>query len=980
TVLSAEDRAYMEHAWNLEPGALRAHSGPGTIELFRGMAAGDIKAAWIICTNPVASVGNRSTVIDGLQNTDLVIVQDVYADTATAAYADILLPAALWVESDAVSVNSDRTVSLSARAADAPGDARPDWDLICGVARAMGYAEGFDFGAAEEVFDELRQFWNPQTGWDMRGITYDRLRTGPVQWPSPAGDADTRHPIRYRNDGVSQSLHVAGDGTVPALAFPTPDRRARFLARPHMDPAEMPDDEYPFTLNTGRLPHQWHTMTKTGRVAKLMKLTPEPFVEVHPVDAAALGIAPGDRVEVTSRRGSAVLAAVITDRVHAGGAFAPFHWNDQHGELLTVNAVTQDAVDSDSLQPELKITAVALRRVGPAPMPASMPLPAATAPELDDTERLYLAAFLSAVHAEPTVEGLIPVVPPNAPVSAAARAWFDGLLAGTYSRIPAAGSQTSATDREVVVLWASQTGNAEELATTAASTLGGRGFAVRTASMSEVRATELTAMRDVLVITSTFGDGEAPDNGRDFWRELADDAAPALPGLRYAVLAMGDSSYDRFCGHGRSIDERLAALGATPLLPRLDCESDFADAASAWLDAALEVLLDGPAPATTPEAPASTPAARLFTRANPVPGRRALNRLLSGEGSAKEVRQIGFDLSMTGARYRAGDSLGVICANRAPLVDEWLAAAGVSAGEIVEVDGRERTMADALRDRLDVTKITPALLDFLAERSRDGELAALLRRENRIRRDQFLWAQQAVDLVHRFPVIATAQEWADVLPKLQPRQYSISSSPKTDPAELQLTVSTVRFTTEQGRRRGGVGSTFLADGTGDVSMFLQSTAHFRPPADPGAAMIMIGPGTGIAPFRAFLHDRRADGHTGRNWLFFGEQHAGSDFYYRDELLAMHDDRFLTRLDLAFSRDQRQKVYVQHRMLEHGARLWSWLQDGASLYVCGDAARMARDVDDTLLDILARHGGMSAEEAAEYRRVLVAEHRYVRDVY
>ena len=241
---------------------------------------------------------------------------------------------------------------------------------------------------------------------------------------------------------------------------------------------------------------------------------------------------------------------------------------------------------------------------------------------------------------------------------------------------------------------------------------------------------------------------------------------------------------------------------------------------------------------------------------------------------------------------------------------------------------------------------------------------------------------QAVDLLHEFPVQATAAEWMTVLKPLQPRQYSISSSPKTSPHEVQLTVSVVRFETEAGRRRGGVASTYLADavGEGQASVYLQKSPHFRPPSLGDAPMIMVGPGTGIAPFRAFLHDRRADGHTGRNWLFFGEQHEATDFYYRDELLGMRDDGFLTRLDVAFSRDQRQKIYVQDRMLEHGVELWRWLQDGAHFYVCGDASRMAKDVDDTLTTIARRHGGLSEDDAAEFKKSLVAQKRYVRDVY
>ncbi|RDI66455.1 bifunctional nitrate reductase/sulfite reductase flavoprotein subunit alpha [Nocardia pseudobrasiliensis] len=1005
SVLNAADRAFVETAWRLEPGTIRTESGPGTIEMFRGLADGRIKACWIICSNPVATVANRKTVIAGLEAAELVVAQDVYTETATNAYADLLLPAALWAEAEATMVNSERTVSLLQRSVDPIGAARPDWLLIAQVATAMGF-DGFDFASSAEVFDEIRRFANPATGYDLRGMDYERLRSGPMQWPCPDPDRP-RNPIRYHNDGMSQALFVDEDGHRPRLAFATPSRRAVFWPRPHMPPREMPDDDYPFTLNTGRLQHQWHTMTKTGRVPKLNRLNGEPFLEVHPEDAERLGVRAGDQLELASRRGRAVLPVLISDRVRPGCCFAPFHWNDEQGEYLTVNAVTNDAVDPDSLQPEFKACAVALRKVAamPQPEPVAPPegtahplatvlgLETATAPTLSESERIYFGGYLTALHSLP-VQGQ-PVLPETAPLSSRSRLWLNGLLAGMYSRDTTPEAAAEISSPAVTVLWASQTGTAEELATAVAGRLAESGFAPRLLDMNSCELAELTG--DALVVTSTFGDGGPPDNGADFWDRLHDSAV-RLTTLRYAVFALGDSSYEDFCGHGRRLDQLLAERGATRLLDRIDSEPDHDSLSTRWLDAVITALakdvgaqVDSPASRpsggaatillTRPEAPATRRAATPFTRNAPVAAPLVRNELLSRPGSAKEVRQFGFDLSTLDATYEVGDSLGVWPANDEDLVTEWLAVSGLDGTRSIELDGRELSLAQGLRTHYDISKVSHDLLTFIAEHNPDPRLAKLLRRDNRNELDRYLWDRQAVDVLRDFPVRADLIDWLGVLKKLQPRQYSISSSPLVDPCEVQLTVGVVRYG-DPAARRGGVCSTYLADrcGEGAVPVFLQRAPHFRPPLDPAAPMIMIGPGTGIAPFRGFLHERRALGCGGRNWLFFGDQHAEDNFYYRDELEDMFRTGFLTRLDLAFSRDQRERIYVQHRMIEHGAELWSWLADGGHLYVCGDATRMAGDVDNALLRIARVHGKLDADAALAFRKQLVAEKRYVRDVY
>ncbi|HEK1693328.1 TPA: bifunctional nitrate reductase/sulfite reductase flavoprotein subunit alpha [Pseudomonas putida] len=896
------DRSFVEAQWGLAPGSLRAESGEGTVALFEQMKTGEVKACWIICSNPVASVANRQQVIDGLRQAQLVITQDAFLDTETNPYADILLPAALWAEGEGVMINSERNLTLMPRAVAAPGQSLPDWQIIARVACAMGYAEAFDYPDAEAVYDEIRRFHNPFTGYDLRGVGYPQLRDKPRQWPCAPGRVDDRSPVRYIDEGAPSSL-----------VFPTASGKARFFARPWLPAPELPDADYPLVLNTGRVQHQWHTLTKTGKVPALNRLEPGPFVELHPEDAARLGIQDKDQVAIRSRRGQAVLPARVSDRVMPGNCFAPFHWNDVIGERLAINAVTCDAVDPLSLQPALKHCAVALERVAGERIDA-----------LDlDTATLEPVRMLLAMPPGPTRHQ---------------------------------------------VLWASQTGNGEALADLCAERLRGAGLQVQLSCMEAVSPSQLQGAASVLLIASTFGDGDAPDSATAFWRALQGEEGAHCAELPFAVLALGDSSYAQFCGFGRKLDQRLAELGGRRLLPRVDCEPDFDEAFTTWLDALLPELGSAtvalPASDPVPTAPCS--------KQRPWAATLLENNLLNGPGSSKETRQLVFDIQGSGFTYAAGDALGVWPHNCPALVEELLALMQQDGKTQVELKGQPpMPLAQALASHLEIARVTPQQLQVFSQQA--GDLRHLLQPERKAALQDWLWGRQLVDVLCAFPQDLPLTTWLDLLKPLQPRLYSISSSPLAHPGEVHLTVSTVRY----GQRKG-VCSSFLADRgqAATVAIFPQASRHFRLPDDDDVPLIMIGPGTGIAPFRGFLEEREARGAKGENWLFFGEQYAATDFYYQEQLQAWQASGHL-RLDTAFSRDQAEKIYVQQRMREQGAQVWQWLEAGAYFYVCGDAQRMAKDVDAVLREIIAEHGGVDADA---YVQALSKAKRYRRDVY
>ncbi|GLK77178.1 sulfite reductase [NADPH] flavoprotein alpha-component [Methylopila jiangsuensis] len=587
----------------------------------------------------------------------------------------------------------------------------------------------------------------------------------------------------------------------------------------------------------------------------------------------------------------------------------------------------------------------------------------------------------------------IPHIPDDAPFSGEQRVWLAGFLAGLNSRLlesaaPVAGAAVSAAveaqGAPLLVLYGTQTGNAEAVANDAAAKARTLGLAPEVLGLDDVDMARFTGAERVLIVCSTYGEGEMPDNAHLFWKALSAETAPRLEHMSFSVLALGDTGYDGFCQAGKLIDTRLEQLGAKRVAARVDCDVDYETPAASWIDEAVPALPQGAGVAAA--APAPAPAAALAARAawsrrNPYPAALSVNRRLSSPASAKDIRHLEFALGDSGLTYEAGDALGVVPANDPALVTALLTRLGLKPD--APVPGHDRPLGELLGAAFEIRTPSRDLVAAVEARAGDEALTHVLRHGDKEALDAFLWGKDVLDLLAINPSVGfDAEGFAALLRPLQHRAYSISSSPLVYPDSVHLTVAAVRWRSEH-RDHGGVCSTFLADrvdADGRVGVFVSPNKAFRPPADPNAPMVMIGPGTGVAPFRAFLQQRQATGARGRNWLFFGDQHRAHDFSYEDELGAMSRDGVLTRLDLAFSRDQAEKIYVQTRMRENGPDLFAWLEDGASVYVCGDASRMAKDVDDALHDVIRVHGARSPEAAADYVDDLRKAKRYLRDVY
>ncbi len=613
-----------------------------------------------------------------------------------------------------------------------------------------------------------------------------------------------------------------------------------------------------------------------------------------------------------------------------------------------------------------------------------------------------------------------PSIPDDAPFSTEQKAWLNGMFAGLYSTQEvdpaamggAAGDGAAAAPTgTVTVLYGTQTGNAEGLARRTTDAAEEQGFQTECSGLDSYDVADLAEDDFVLIVTSTYGDGDMPDNAQLFWDELSSDDAPALDGLQYSVLALGDSSYPDFCAAGKNVDRRLEELGAERFAPRVDCDVDYEDPFEEWLETVLEELMDRAAdgdgvpagrsgdgavqtPSVSPSGDGAAPAEEnvevaesgpSYSKNNPFPATLLTSRVLNDEGSNKETRHVEISLAGSGLSYEVGDAMGIVPSNCPRLVDDFIDALGFSGGEIVPGSGGEEIcLREALLSHYEIGSNVPTdLLETVAAITGDDELEALLDPDARDERQEFLWGRGVIDFVTDYPEVDwNPAEFVDLLRPLTPRLYSIASSPELHPNTLHTTVAAVRYSA-YGRSRKGVCSTFLADrlqpGT-SVPVYLQPNNHFGLPDEPARPMIMVGPGTGIAPFRAFLQERRAHDAPGKNWLFFGEQHEDTDFLYEDELTGMVEGGTLDRLDTAFSRDQDEKVYVQHRMLEQSDRLFGWLEEGAAFYVCGDRTHMAKDVDAALHRIVQEEGDLSEDEAEDYVRTLKKEGRYERDVY
>jgi sulfite reductase (NADPH) flavoprotein alpha-component len=573
-------------------------------------------------------------------------------------------------------------------------------------------------------------------------------------------------------------------------------------------------------------------------------------------------------------------------------------------------------------------------------------------------------------------------------------AWASGYLAAKSEQgqnAQLAPVATTVTAKTLTILYASQTGNAKGVASQLEKSAKAAGITVILKNIADYKAKSLKNESHLLIVASTNGEGEAPDDAIEFHEFLLGKKAPKLPNLSYSVLALGDSSYEFFCQTGKDFDERLQALGAKQVAPRVDCDVDYDSECESWTLSIVESLKDELTQADAALTPVSyisdlptAGATSQYSKQNPFAAEFLLSQKITGRDSAKDVRHIEIDLTESGLTYQVGDALGVWFENDETLVAKLLTELNFSGDERItlKISGevQELSLQEALVSQLEITQTAPAFIEFWAQHSQDSKLLALASDKNSAR--EFAGEHQVIDVVNLAKADVDAQSFVNALRKITPRLYSIASAQSEVEEEGHLTVGLVSFDVNGDTRTGGA-SGFLANRLAEgqkVRVFVEHNDNFRLPQSDDTPVIMIGPGTGVAPFRAFMQEREARDATGDNWMFFGDQTFTQDFLYQVEWQNYLKSGLLTRMDVAFSRDQAEKIYVQDRLKEQASEVFSWLERGAHLYICGDANRMAKDVHQTLVEIIQEHGKLSAEQAEDYLKSLRSNKRYQKDVY
>lgn len=566
-------------------------------------------------------------------------------------------------------------------------------------------------------------------------------------------------------------------------------------------------------------------------------------------------------------------------------------------------------------------------------------------------------------------------------------AWLSGYFWGMVNQTPGAAPAPAPLEATTITLLsASQTGNARRLAEQLRDDLLAAKLSVNLVNAGDYKFKQIAQEKLLVVVTSTQGEGEPPEEAVALHKFLMSKKAPRLDGTAFAVFGLGDTSYEFFSQAGKDFDGKLAEMGGERLLDRVDADVDYAADAEQWRKQIVEIL-KARAPGQSPAAAAVTAAGTVnevfsspYTKEEPLTASLAVNQKITGRNSDKDVRHIEIDLGDSGLRYQPGDALGVWFENDPALVQELVELLWLKGDESVTVNDQALPLSEALQKHFELTVNTPQIVEQYGKLCRDETLLGLINEKTKLQ--HYAQTTPIVDMVRQAPVELTAEQLAGLLRPLTPRLYSIASSQAESESEVHITVGAVRYEID-GRERAGGASSFLADRLeeeGDLRIFIEHNDNFRLPANPETPVIMIGPGTGIAPFRAFMQQRDNDGAEGKNWLFFGNPHFTEDFLYQVEWQRYVKDGLLTNIDLAWSRDQQQKVYVQDKIRARGAEVWRWIEQGAHIYVCGDANRMAKDVEQALLELVAEHGGMDLETADEFLSELRIERRYQRDVY